>query len=125
MNRRTSVQYKARTTSSGKVVVSLLVLAGMVVFSAVLGLNSLTHQDFCDGVQMSSGDRCKHIGRTSQTLIPATEVGTGPGQNGASISGQMSYNRLHGSIFLGMAVLAVIAVGVGAAKKFISGPRTE
>ncbi|KQS00747.1 hypothetical protein ASG12_07760 [Williamsia sp. Leaf354] len=107
-----------------KVVLGLLVLAGIVGFSGVIGWNSLTHQDFCDGVQMSSGDRCRHIARTAETLIPAAEVGTGPGQNGASISGQMSNNRLQGTIFLVIAALATIAVGAVAAKKIISRLRT-
>lgn len=120
-----SAKRRTERNSPLKAIVALVFLSVMVAFLVLIGLRSLLYQDHCDGVPMSAGDRCKHLGRTGQTLIPADEIGTGPGKNGSSISGQVSYNQLNGSIYLGVAVLGTVMVGGIAVKRIVNLVRPE
>lgn len=78
----------------------------MMVGSAWIGVDRLTHQQHCDGIEMSRGDRCHQVGRNSETLVPQTKTIDADGVLiGRSRDGQVSHNQGFGTLFLGMAAV--------------------
>ena len=90
-------------------VLAHLVGAAMLVGSAWIGVDKLTHQHYCSGVLMSDGDRCKWVGRNSEVFVPEADAVNSAGVRiGSSLTEQVSQNQIYGAVFLSAAVVLFV-----------------